>query len=1179
VHHHFQIMNSNDDAIEKEISTMTEKITTEPQSILSAPNEDEEEPPTEINERLISNEQLSLKLKDHFGGLLGGSQEEEEKKEVTLESPKSNAGFIPSPESSSTALLNSMKEAQQSPMEEFLTTKSDTIDFFPSLTNSSKNLKCASPTKSVDEENASSLFPTLTDVNTDTKDSPIPPDPVEPNESNEPHEPQENDLNKNESNETQVDEIRKEPELSNETDDTRENNNAKEDKEVEEVEEKEEEDVLTKLNQLEKQLERKLSEKSNNETPNNETTMEIPNDAEDETSVQSGRSVKDRIKMFEKQSSKQSIETEETRIKDPPSTTTIESDEPPPEDEGSEQEIKPHAKSPTPPTTTTSTATIQHIDDDDIIETDEEPDPNEEADSVDEPGDDESDVKYAASSKEKDPAQFIAEVNNTLYPEDSDEVEAHPTQAAASTADGASQSMEEIPLSTSDPSTKSLHTTASQKSDAASKARAVREMLQSGGRASEPGVQDIPTTTSQPPDATQNSSVSFSNDTVERPSNHDSLWNNGANTYPSMTSIPENVNEDMEDSGTYDSRRRESSRNESQSQPLLPPTNNTNNPNSSSSSTHSDPNNENVHTAIDIDENNENTPLTPFQAQIVDENEDDQVITEVVQVDPNAIEEQEEKDAQKCIQKWTRIAFGMTVLIIGITVPVSSYYYGRRNAPSMEPSLMPSSIPSMAPSTVLFQDVVMALSEVSYPTPAEKLMTDQDTTATTINPASTMTSESILSNTTLEVNGNGTVDTGFLHNITGTNVSIGDAVENTTISENDDNSTAQIMLLSPETLLDVSSPQYKAIEWLSSSMEYTNVSLSSPNFVQRYVVAVLYFALGGDTWTVCSQSDIVCKDQKPPHLSGVNECDWFGIKCGNSDGMITQMKLNNNELRGTIPPEIGMLTSLEFIFLSNNDITGTIPTTFHYLSSLRILRLEGNYISSPIPSSFFDTPMLETIYLRTNMITGTIPTSFGKLQHLRQLDMQFSFLTGSIPSEFGQLSKLEDLMLLDNQLSGTIPDSLYDIDSLERLIIGRNQLTGMLSQKLGEMPNLKVLNVTRNGFDGEIPIDLFFSQSLQVVDLSDNELSGMLSSEVKSLTSLRHLYLQGNAFQGTIPKELGENELISLKLHGNFFEGTVPREICDQRGTERQDLRILTADCGDVSPKVFCDIDCCTMCV
>jgi Leucine-rich repeat (LRR) protein len=69
------------------------------------------------------------------------------------------------------------------------------------------------------------------------------------------------------------------------------------------------------------------------------------------------------------------------------------------------------------------------------------------------------------------------------------------------------------------------------------------------------------------------------------------------------------------------------------------------------------------------------------------------------------------------------------------------------------------------------------------------------------------------------------------------------------------------------------------------------------------------------------------------------------------------LDLSNNQLTGSIPPEIGNLTNLEYLYLYNNQLTGVIPesicdltlnfTDYHF-------NISNNQLCPPYPSCIED---------------------------------------------------------------------------------------------------------------------------------------------------------------------------------------------------------------------------------
>ncbi len=106
--------------------------------------------------------------------------------------------------------------------------------------------------------------------------------------------------------------------------------------------------------------------------------------------------------------------------------------------------------------------------------------------------------------------------------------------------------------------------------------------------------------------------------------------------------------------------------------------------------------------------------------------------------------------------------------------------------------------------------------------------------------------------------------------------------------------------------------------------------------------------------------------------------DWHGIDT-NPDGCVKNLNLSNNNLTGTIPPEIGTLTELVSILLGNNQLSGSIPTEVQNLTKLQTLWLFRNQLSGPIPPQIGNLSTLTSLSLHTNQLTGCFPDTFNNL--------------------------------------------------------------------------------------------------------------------------------------------------------------------------------------------------------
>ena len=214
----------------------------------------------------------------------------------------------------------------------------------------------------------------------------------------------------------------------------------------------------------------------------------------------------------------------------------------------------------------------------------------------------------------------------------------------------------------------------------------------------------------------------------------------------------------------------------------------------------------------------------------------------------------------------------------------------------------------------------------------------------------------------------------------------------------------------------------------------------------RAALEALYDATNGANWS----SNDNWKTDEPLG-------QWYGVRT-HIDGRVRHLDLSFNELSGTIPAEIGNLTSLTELDLSFNELSG-IPAEIGNLTSLTELELSFNLLSGTIPAEIGNLTSLEDLYLRSNQLSGTIPAEIGNLTSLDDLDLHSNQLSGTIPAEIGNLTSLEDLYLTFNQLSGTIPAEIGNLTSLEGLYLSSNQLSGTIPAEIGNLTSLEGLYI------------------------------------------------------------------------------------------------------------------------
>ncbi len=128
--------------------------------------------------------------------------------------------------------------------------------------------------------------------------------------------------------------------------------------------------------------------------------------------------------------------------------------------------------------------------------------------------------------------------------------------------------------------------------------------------------------------------------------------------------------------------------------------------------------------------------------------------------------------------------------------------------------------------------------------------------------------------------------------------------------------------------------------------------------------------------------------------------DWLGVDT-NDDGRVTHVRLQENELTGPLPGEVGVLSSLEVLQLRNNQLV-SLPKEVGDLTNLTQLILMWNRLSS-LPAELGKLTNLTQLYLHTNQLSGPIPAELGDLTSLIYLGLDHNAATLCLPPELRAL--------------------------------------------------------------------------------------------------------------------------------------------------------------------------------
>jgi hypothetical protein len=180
---------------------------------------------------------------------------------------------------------------------------------------------------------------------------------------------------------------------------------------------------------------------------------------------------------------------------------------------------------------------------------------------------------------------------------------------------------------------------------------------------------------------------------------------------------------------------------------------------------------------------------------------------------------------------------------------------------------------------------------------------------------------------------------------------------------------------------------------------------------------------------------------------------------------------------GQIPSEIGLLTSLQQLWMRGPRIPGDISSAVGF--------------GGGIPSQFGLLTSLGK-HLPCS-VSKLVERSFLNVHYSVTLDFEHNSFSGSIPSEIGKVTSLRNCFLGDNLLTGTIPDTIANLTELRTL-----SLKG-------------VSGAVRSGISGMLPDGFSNLRNLVCLDLRDSRISGIIPSAICEAGNINDVFLGGSS--------------------------------------------------------------------
>ncbi|GAU19985.1 hypothetical protein TSUD_273200 [Trifolium subterraneum] len=243
---------------------------------------------------------------------------------------------------------------------------------------------------------------------------------------------------------------------------------------------------------------------------------------------------------------------------------------------------------------------------------------------------------------------------------------------------------------------------------------------------------------------------------------------------------------------------------------------------------------------------------------------------------------------------------------------------------------------------------------------------------------------------------------------------------------------------------------------------------------------------------------------------------------------LSELRLSGNRISGEIPVSFGQ-SSIQVLWL-NDQQGGGMTGSIDVIASMTFLRqvwLHGNKFTGTIPSNIGNLTSLQDLILNSNQLVGLIPNSLANLE-LKTLDLNNNMFVGPIPK-----FKAAKVSYDSNFFCQTKPglECASDVNVLLDFLHNVNYPSNLITKWVGNDPceqpwfGLRCNN----------------AKEVSMIALPNQKLSGTLSPSLAKLVSLLQIKLAGNNLNGKVPSNFTElKSLTLLDLSNNNFEPPLP---------------------------------------
>ncbi|CAL5211642.1 unnamed protein product [Lathyrus oleraceus] len=263
---------------------------------------------------------------------------------------------------------------------------------------------------------------------------------------------------------------------------------------------------------------------------------------------------------------------------------------------------------------------------------------------------------------------------------------------------------------------------------------------------------------------------------------------------------------------------------------------------------------------------------------------------------------------------------------------------------------------------------------------------------------------------------------------------------------------------------------------------------------------------------------------------------------------LSNLRLSGNRISGEIPVSFGQ-SSLQVLWL-NNQQGGGMTGSIDVIASMTFLTqvwLHGNKFTGTIPSNIGNLTSLRELNVNGNQLVGMIPDSLANME-LQKLELDNNMFVGPIPK-----FKATTVSYASNSFCQSKPGLECDpnVNILLNFLSDLNYPSFVVPKWVGNDPcggswfglscirnSVSIINLPRKNLTGTLSPSLAMLDSLLEIKLSGNNITGKVPSNFTELKSLRLLDLSDNNFEPPLPNFRKDVKVI---VDGNPLFDNQPR--------------------------------------